>query len=114
MSPSPSSTATPSSATKGDCGRTTLIPLSWRTGGTDPSRERREARDFLLSLMVGEETAAGQGRVAGTGQHHSQPVRVGRPKGCRDTPQTLHSQGIASTITRQQGSMGGGFTPKPR
>lgn len=52
MSPSPCSTATPSSATKGHRSGATLVPLPWRTGGTDPSGERREAEGFPIKSVV--------------------------------------------------------------
>lgn len=116
MSPSPSSAATPSSATNGDHGRATLVPLSWRTGGTDPSRERQEAERFPIRShgrgWFQEETAAGQGRAAGTGWHHLQSIGLGCPKGCRDTLQTPHSQGTTSSITHRRGSTGASL-PSP-
>lgn len=65
MSPSPSSAASPSSATKGDRGGATLIPLSWRTGGTDPSRER-EAERFPVRSLGGFRRKPQPGRAAGT------------------------------------------------
>lgn len=106
MSPSPSSAASPSSATKGDRGGAALIPLSWRTGGTDPSRER-EAERFPIRSLGGFRRKPQPGRAGQLGWwHQPQSIRVGYPKGCCDTLQTPCGQGTISSITHQWGSTG--------